>query len=417
MKLWVKILIAMCLGLVTGWILGPYAEPLYIVGEIFLKLIGMIVVPLVLTSMTVGITNINDPKRLGKVGIKTLGFYAFCTILAVGFGVGFATLFSLGSGIDIPTDMAAVKTPEGFSWTSILMSLIPGNPFAMMSSNNNILQVIIFSLFLGLAITKAGKRAEPLLHWMESVSQVMYSLTAIIMEFTPIGVFAIMAWVAGRFHFAVLLSLAKFLLVYYGACLLMIFGVFSLMLIVCAKLHPRPFFKGMWEAITVAFATCSSSATLPTSLRCIQENLGVSKNLASFVLPLGASVNMAGAAIFQGMSAIFIAHAYDISLEPLTVFKIVFTAVLAAVGAAGIPGSGILMLYTVLSSAGLPLEGVGLLFGIDRLREMISTVANLLGDAVVTVIVAKQEGELDLEQYARAEYSKPVSLETVAIES
>jgi len=232
----------------------------------------------------------------------------------------------------------------------------------------------------------------------------MYTLTSIVMELSPIGVFAFMAWVAGKFDLEVLQSLAFFLLFYYIACLIQLIGVFTAFLVFIAKLNPLPFYRGMWEAITVAFGTCSSSATLPVSMNCIQDRLGVSQNISSFVLPLGSTINMAGAAIFQGMAAIYISHAFGIYLDFGSVLTIVITAVLSAVGAAGIPGSGVLMLSAVLGSAGLPVEGVGLFVSIDRIREMISAVVNSLGDAVVAVVIAKQEGELDELQYYQAEY-------------
>ncbi len=401
MKLWVKIIIAMFAGMAVGWGIGPQAEMLYPIGEVFLKLISMIIVPLVLASMTVGITSIHDPKKLGRVGLKTLGFYLITTVISIALGLSFAYLFNVGTGIEIsPQQPIAHVEPMGIG--QIFSNLIPTNPFASLISNHHILQVIIFAIFLGIAINFAGEKGRPLLDIMEATSEVMYSLTSIVMELSPIGVFAIMAWVAGRFDKEVLFSLAKFLTIYYAACLIQLFIVFGGMLVFVAKLNPRPFFKGMWDAMTVAFGTCSSSATLPVSMQCVQEHLGVSKNISSFVLPLGSTINMAGAAIFQGMAAIFISNAYGIYLDFMTIITVVITAVLSAVGAAGIPGSGILMLSAVLASAGLPLEGVGVLFGIDRVREMISAVVNSMGDAVVAVTIAKQEGELDELQYYEA---------------
>ncbi len=401
MKLWVKIIIAMFAGMVVGWGIGPRAEMLYPIGEVFLKLISMIIVPLVLASMTVGITSIHDPKKLGRVGLKTLGFYLITTIISIALGLSFAYLFNVGTGIEISTQQPVAQV-EPMGLGQIFSNLIPTNPFASLISNHHILQVIIFAIFLGIAINFAGEKGRPLLDIMEATSEVMYSLTSIVMELSPIGVFAIMAWVAGRFDKEVLFSLAKFLTVYYAACFIQLFIVFGGMLVFVAKLNPRPFFKGMWDAMTVAFGTCSSSATLPVSMQCVQEHLGVSKNISSFVLPLGSTINMAGAAIFQGMAAIFISNAYGIHLDFMTIITVVITAVLSAVGAAGIPGSGILMLSAVLASAGLPLEGVGVLFGIDRVREMISAVVNSMGDAVVAVTIAKQEGELDELQYYEA---------------
>ena len=398
MKLWVKIIIAMFLGLLSGWVIGPKAEMLYPVGEVFLKLIGMIIVPLVLASMTVGITSIHDPKKLGRVGLKTLGLYLITTVISIAIGLTFAFIFNVGHGIEITAGQPIAEV-EPMGMAQIFSNLIPTNPFASLVTNSNILQVIVFALFLGVAINFSGERGRPLLEIMESIAEVMYTLTTIVMEFSPIGVFAIMAWVAGRFEVSVLISLAKFLSIYYVACLIQLFVVFGAILVFVARLSPGPFFKGMWDAMTVAFGTCSSSATLPVSMQCVQEHLGVSKNVSSFVLPLGSTINMAGAAIFQGMAAIFISNAYGINLDFLSIITVVITAVLSAVGAAGIPGSGILMLSAVLSSAGLPIEGIGLLLGIDRIREMISAVVNSMGDAVVAVTIAKQEGELDELQY------------------
>lgn len=398
MKLWVKIIIAMLLGMLTGWVVGPQAELLYPLGDMFLKLIGMIIVPLVLASMTVGITSIHDPKKLGRVGLKTLGLYLITTVISIGLGLSFAFIFKVGTGIEI-TGGVPVAEVEPMTLSQIFSNIIPVNPFASLVSNSHVLQVIVFALFLGVAINFAGEKGKPLLEVMESLSEVMYSLTHIVMEFSPVGVFAIMAWVAGKFEIGVLISLAKFLTIYYAACLIQLFLVFGGMLVFCARLSPGPFFKGMWEAMTVAFGTCSSSATLPVSMQCVQENLGVSKNISSFVLPLGSTINMSGAAIFQGMAAIFISNAYGVYLDFFSIITVVITAVLSAVGAAGIPGSGILMLSAVLASAGLPIEGIGLLLGIDRIREMISAVVNSMGDAVVAVTIAKQEGELDELQY------------------
>lgn len=397
MKLWARVLIALVLGIITGFVLGPKAEMLKPVGTIFLSLINMIIVLLVLASMTVGITSIHDPKKLGRIGLKTLGYYLASTLIAIALGLGAAMAFGLGSTLGLPAPDQLILT-EAPSIGEILMSVIPTNPIASMVSGN-VLQVIVFALFLGVAINFAGEKGKPLLDIMESLAEVMYSLTSIVMEFSPFGVFAIMAWVAGTFGIDVLLNLGKFLIVYYVACLIQLFLVFGFILRFIAGLSPKPFFKGMTDAAMVAFSTCSSSAALPISMHCVQESLGVSKNISSFVLPLGSTVNMAGAAIFQAMSAVFVANAYGIHLDWYSLITVVVTAVLSAVGAAGIPGSGFIMLSAVLSSVGLPLEGIAILAGIDRLREMVSAVVNSMGDAVVAVAIARQEGELDERQY------------------
>lgn len=406
MKLWIKILIAIVLGVVVGAIFGKQTEYLKPIGDIFLSLINMIIVPLVLSSMAVGITSIHDPQKLGRVGIKTLLLYLSTTIISIVLGIAFAKLFHLGSGMELQGGTAAESTtqpiaPHPQSIGEILLSIIPRNPVASLA-DGNVLQIIVFAIFLGVSINFAGDKGKPLLEFLESLADVMFRLTSIVMEFSPFGVFAIMAWVAGSFGLNVLIPLIKFLLTYYLACFVHLFVVFCGILWL-AGLNPWPFFRGMSDAIMVAFSTCSSSATLPVSMHCVQKNLGVSKNITSFVLPLGSTVNMNGAALFQGMSVVFVAQAYGIHLELKSLLTIVVTGTLSAIGAAGIPGSGFIMLSVVFASVGLPIEGLALLAGIDRLREMISTVLNVLGDAVCAVFVAKQEGELDERQYNHEE--------------
>lgn len=401
MKLWLKILIALMLGVVAGIALGPYAIHLKPIGTMFMNLINMIIVLLVLSSMTVGITSIHDPKKLGRVGVKTIFLYLLTTAIAICIGLACAKLFKPGAGLDLPTTTTHIDTNTA-SIGDILLSIIPSNPIAAMV-NGNFVQIIVFALFLGTAINLAGNKGKPLLEFFESLSDVMYRLTAIVMAFSPIGVFAIMAWVAGTFGIGVLIPLFKFLLAYYIACALHVLIVFCGMLKFLARLSPWPFFRGMGDAIMVAFSTCSSSATLPVSMHCVQKNLGISKNIANFVLPLGSTVNMNGAAIFQAMSALFIAQAYNIDLSVQSILTIVLTATLSAIGAAGVPGTGFIMLSVVVSSAGLPIEGLALLAGIDRIREMGSTVLNVLGDAVCAVYVAKLEGEMDVRQYNHKE--------------
>lgn len=401
MQLWVKIIIALILGVIVGTLLGPEARLLEPIGTIFLNLINMVIVLLILSSMTVGITSIHDPKKLGRVGFKTLFLYMVTTLLAIVIGMGCAQLFQPGAGLQLVTT-AELTLKETPSIRQMLLGIFPPNPVAALAEGN-VLQIIVFSLFLGVAINFAGERGRPLYHFLEALSETMFRMTSIIMEFSPYGVFAIMAGVAGAFGVAVLWPLLKFLVGYYTACALQLVFTFGGMLWFLARLDPRHFFKGMRDAISVAFSTASSSATLPVTMHCVRQNLGVSKNISNFVLPLGSTVNMNGGAIFQAMAALFIAQAYGIELDAQNLLIIVVTATLSAVGAAGVPGSGFIMLTMVFSSVGLPLEGLGILAGIDRIREMGSTVMNILGDAVCAVYVAKQEGELDERRYSHAE--------------
>lgn len=397
MKLWMKILIGLVLGIVIGPFLGSKAEYLRPVGTIFLDLINMLVVLLVFSSMTVGITSINDPRKLGRVGGKTLLLYFITTVLAICFGLLFAKLIKPGLGIGLGA-AHDVKIQDMPKIGQVLMNVIPKNPISSLASGN-VLQIIVFSVFLGLAINLCGDKARPVLRFLESLSEIMYKMTSIVMEFAPFGVLAIMAWVAGSYGLEILKPLAKFLFCNYAACAAHSVIVFGFILLVLARLNPVHFFRGMGDAIAFAFSTNSSSATLPVSLHCLQENLGVSKNIASFVLPLGATVNMNGAAIFQAVTALFVAQAYGIHLGWDSLITIIITATLSAIGSAGIPGTSLIMLSVVLSSVGLPLEGLAIVAGVDRIREMVSTVVNILGDAVVGVFVAKTENELDIDQY------------------
>ena len=404
MKLWLKILIALVLGVIVGLWMGPSAEIFKPVGALFLNLISMIVVFLVLSSMAVGITSIHDPAKLGRVGFKTLALYLITTLIAIFFGIFFGKLFTPGVGLDLKTEKPIeVVAPPSLS--EMFFNIVPSNPVAALAEGN-VMQIIVFALFLGIAINFAGEKGKPLRNLLQSLADVMYRLTSIIMEFSPIGIFAIMASVTGSFGIAVLYPLLKFLTTYYFACLVHVVLVFCGILWGLAKLNPLPFFKGMGDAIMVAFSTCSSSATLPVSMHCTEKNLGVSKNITSFVLPLGTTINMNGAALFQGMSAVFVAQAYGIDLSLQALLTLVVTATLSAIGAAGIPGTGFIMLTVVFTSVGLPIEGLALLAGIDRLREMVSTVLNVLGDAVVAVYIAKKEGELDIAQYNHPELAE-----------
>lgn len=401
MKLWVRVLLGLFAGVVVGAILGPNAVILKPVGQIFLNLISMVVPLLVLSSMTVGITGIHDPKKLGRVGLRSMGVFLITTMVAIGFGLFFAKLFAPGEGLSLRPETEIVVNTD-MTLGKLFMSIVPTNPIAALS-HANVLQIILFAGFLGAAINLAGSKGKPLLAVIESLADVMYKLTAIIMEFSPFGVFAIMAWVAGSFGVAVFLPLVKFLAAYYTAALFHLVIVFVGMLYLMVGVNPIPFFRGMRDAIVMAFSTCSSSASLQISMHCVQENLGVSKNITRFVMPLGTTVNMNGAAIFQGMSAVFVAQAYGIPLDNTQLLTIVITGTLAAIGAPGVPGAGIIMSSIVFTSVGLPLDGIAILAGIDRLREMVSTVLNILGDAVTAVYIAHTEGELDKNQYYHEE--------------
>jgi len=404
MKLWQKMLIGLGVGTAVGMLLGPtsaqYVKP---VGTVFLSLLNMLVVLLVFSSMTVGVASIGDVKKLGRVGLKTLAMYAGTTVVAIAIGLVMAKLFNPGMGMGLEHDAIQISIDETPQLITMFMSLVPNNPIGSLASGN-ILQVIVFSIFLGLGITFAGEKGKPMLHVLESLSEVMFSMTGIVMKLAPYGIFAIMAWVSGTFGFTVLYKLLKLVCAYYAGCLIHLVLVYGGLLMLVSKVRVMPFFKGMTDSIALAASTTSSSATLPATIHCVEENLGVSKNIASFVLPLGSTVNMNGTAIFQGIAAVFIAQAYGIDLGFQELILIVVTATLSAVGCAGIPGGALITLSIVLGSVGLPLEGIAIVAGIDRLRDIGGTVMNVLGDAVVALCVSKSEKEFDEERYNSGVY-------------
>ncbi len=403
MKLWKKMLLGLVLGTVAGLVLKEKAAYLKPFGTVFLSLLNMVVVLLVFSSMTVGVTSINDVRKLGRVGAKTLGLYIGTTAIAICFALIAAKLINPGVGIGLNHDNVSINLDGTPELLTLFLNLVPSNPVGALA-NGNILQVIFFSIFLGLGINFAGEKGKPVATFLHSLSEVMFKITGMVMSLAPYGIFATMGWVAGTFGIAVLVPLLKLLFAHYLVCMFQLIVVFGAILVFGAKVRPSLFFKGMADAIALAASTTSSSATLPATLHCAQENLGVSKNIASFVIPLGSTINMNGTAIFQAIAAVFIAQAYGIDLGIQSLLLIVVAATLSAVGCAGIPGGGIVTLSIVLGAVGLPLEGIAIVAGIDRVRDIIGTVVNVLGDAVVSVYVAKSEGELDIERYNSGKY-------------
>jgi dicarboxylate/amino acid:cation (Na+ or H+) symporter, DAACS family len=360
MKLWAKILIGLLLGVVVGLLMGSAGAYLRPLGTIFLSLINMLVVPLVFASMALGVMSISDPRKLGRVGIKTLLMFLVTTVISIVIALAAVKLLRPGVGVGL-TAMAETTIPAPTPIGKLLLNIFPTNPIKAMAEGD-MLQVIVFSVFLGIAVNLTGEKAQPVRRFLEGLADVMYRLTNIVMQFAPFVVFGLMAYVAGTFGWQVLLPLLQLLLTNYIAFAVHVGLVFVGILVFLARVKPGPFFKGMSDAIVMAFSTNSSSATLPVSLHCAQENLGVSKNISNFVLPLGSTINMNGAAIGQAIAAVFIAQAYGIELGWGSLLAIIATATISAVGAAGIPGTGFLMLSVVVSSAGLPLEGLALVW-------------------------------------------------------
>jgi len=413
MKLWVKILIAIFCGIAAGIVLGPQAEFLKPIGTIFLNLLNMLIVPLVFSSMTLGITNSPDTKKLGRVGLVTLLLYGVTTLFAIVLGLTASSWLQLGDGLNFTATQAShVKDLPSFS--ELIVSMVPKNPIHSFAEGN-VLQIILFSILFGICLNFLGSRAKPVTDLLEALSSAMVRMTQIVMAFSPFGVFALMAWTTGAFGLEVLLPVMKFLFGYYAVCAVFMIIVFCGILFM-AKLSPLPFFKGMAESMATAASTCSSSATLPVNIACATEKLGMSKNMANFLLPLGCSLNMNGSAMFQAMAAVFIAQAYGIELHLSHYIILSSTVILATLGTASIPGAGLLMLSIVFASVGIPLEGLAILAGIDRLRDMATTLLNTTGDTVCAVYIAKREGELNVEMY-NSQIKKKETVKTIEVAS
>jgi len=397
MKLWAKILIGLVAGLAAGIVLGPTAGYIKPVGTLFINAIKMLIVPLIFSSLVVGVISMKDPKKMGRIGLKTLALYLGTTAIAVTIGLTLGTVLRPGAGLNFEAVEQAAPQ-EAPSVVDTLVGLVPSNPVGAFASGS-VLQIIVFSIFFGLAINLAGEKATPVARFFEAFAEIMYKLTAIIMEMAPYGVFALMAWVAGEYGLSVLLPLLRVILGVYVGCLIHSLVTYGGAIALLGRLNPVQFFKGILDAQAVAFTTTSSSGTLPATLECTQKNLGVSRSVSSFVLPLGATINMDGTALYQGICALFVAQAYGVDLTFANYMTIVLTSTLASIGTAGVPGAGLVMLSLVLSSVGLPLEGVAMIAGIDRILDMARTTLNVTGDAMVSVLIAKSENELDVNVY------------------
>lgn len=390
-----QILIAFVIAIILGMIFGESIEVIKPLGDLFLRLIKFIIAPLILTTLIVGVASTGDPKSLGRVGGKTVAYYLITTAIAIIIGLAFAFVISPGKGLSIDVEATeAVEVNETEGVVQTFLNIIPENPFESLT-NGNILQIIFFAIFVGLAITFIGKKAEPVYRFFESFSEIMMKITGIVMRFAPMGILGLVAPIVGQYGAQVLLPLLKIILAVAIACIVHALVVYSVSVKTFAKMNPLTFFKGIGPAAMVAFSTASSAATLPMTIKNTQENLGVSNKVSSFVLPLGATVNMDGTAIYQGIAVVFIAQFYGLELSFMQLVMVVLTTVLASIGTAGVPGAGMIMLAMVLSAIGLPLEGIALIAGVDRVLDMFRTTVNIVGDASCAVVVAGTEDEID----------------------
>ncbi|MCE8035763.1 dicarboxylate/amino acid:cation symporter [Billgrantia tianxiuensis] len=402
LPLWKQIFIALVLGLSLGVVLNQVgradlAADIKPLGDLFIRGIKMLIVPLVFVSLVTGVASLNNLSKMGRLSFKTLLLYLGMTAVAIAIGLVLASVFQPGVGIELGT-VAAVAVPEAPTAVETLLGLVPTNAVEAFAEGN-VLQIIVFAILFGLCITLVGEKARPVREFFESAAEIIYRMTSIIIAFTPYGVFALMTWVAGTYGLEMLLPLAKVIGIVYLGCIVHAVVVYGGMLRFLARLNPLRYFQGSIEPIMLAFTSTSSAGTLPVTMMAAEQNLGVKRGVSSFVLPLGATINMDGTALYQGVCALFIAQAYGVDLGAGAYATIILTATLGSIGTAGVPGAGLIMLSLVLTSVGLPLEGVAIIAGIDRVLDMARTGLNVAGDCAVSCLVAKSEGELDEAVY------------------
>lgn len=402
-----KIFIALILGAIFGIFIN-YVLPagmlkdtilingiLYVVGNGFIRLMQMLVIPLVFCSLVCGTMSIGDTKTLGKVGIKTLGFYLATTALAVCVALSVGLIVKPGVGLNIEqVETSDVVVSETTNLVETLLNIIPKNVIGSMAEGD-MLPIIVFAVFVGIMLAKLGEKTSTVSKFFGEFNDVMMEMTMTVMKAAPIGVFCMIAKTFATIGFEAFVPMLKYMGCVIGSLAIQCFVVYQVLLFVFTRLNPMKFIKKFFPVMQFAFSTSTSNATIPLSIETLKDKIGVSEKIASFTIPLGATINMDGTSIMQGVAVVFIAEAYGMELTTSMLATVILTATLASVGTAGVPGVGLVTLAMVLTSVGLPTEGIALIMGIDRILDMLRTAVNVTGDAVCTVIVADKEGMVD----------------------
>lgn len=411
MNLTAKVLVGMALGMVVGltinWtginIEGSFIN-LYIVdgffniiGTLFINSLKMLVVPLVLFSLICGVCGIGDIRLLGRIGTKSFVLYMMTTAIAIATAITIAAGFGIGKGMNVQTD-AVFSAQEAPPLSQVLIDIIPTNPIHAMASGE-MLSIIFFAILVGISILLVGKKAKTLVESVELLNEVMMKMVGLVMSFAPYAVFCLLAKAMANLGMDLLWELIWYVAVLIGALLFHLFFTLQATLMIFSGLSPVKFLKKIRNAQVFAFSTSSSNATIPVTLRTVTDRLGVNNSVASFTVPFGATINMDGTAIMQGVATVFIANVYGVDLGISGYLTVILMSVLASVGTAGVPGVGLIMLSMVFSQVGLPMEGIGLILGVDRILDMVRTAVNVSGDAVVSTIVAKSEGKLNQDVF------------------
>lgn len=406
-----KIIVAMILGIVLGLFInysGLNAEGgfvntyitngfLAIIGKLFVNSLKMLVVPLVLISLICGVCGIGDIRLLGRIGTKTFMIYMMTTALAIATAIGLGIVFGIGKGMNVETaaEFEAASAPP---LLDVFSNIIPSNPISAMA-NGDMLSIIFFAVLIGISILMVGKPAKGLVKSLELINEVILKMVTIIMNLAPYGVFALLTKAMAELGLDLIWSLLGYVAVLVGSLAFHFFITMMIVLKLFSGLSIKTFLAKMREVQIFAFSTSSSNATIPITLRTVTKRMGVNNSVASFTVPFGATINMDGTAIMQGTATIFIANIYGIDLGVTEYLTVILMSVLASIGTAGVPGVGLIMLSMVFAQVGLPIEGIGLILGVDRILDMLRTAVNVGGDAAVTAIVAKSENKMDVAIY------------------
>lgn len=405
-----RIMLGMALGVATGLVINRIGSPFIdeqivgglfaMIGKMFVNALKMLVVPLVIFSLLTGVMGIGDIRALGRVGGRAFVLYILTTAIAIAVAITIAVVIGPGKGF-VMEDVAAgtVTGAEAPSVWEVFANIIPGNPITAFSSGD-MLQIIFYVIVVGIAAVMLGEKSLPFARACEYMNELMMKVVSIVMIFAPIGVFCLIAKTFAEQGIDLFLPVLTYVATLVGSLLLHLFVTLMILLKLFSGLSPMPFLRKIRPAQIFAFSTASSNATIPVTMRCVTARMGVDNSVASFTVPFGATINMDGTAIMQGVATVFLANVYGIDLGIGGYLTVIAMAVLASIGTAGVPGVGLVMLTMVLTQVGLPIEGIALILGVDRLMDMIRTVVNITGDAVVSVIVAKSESKIDLAAYA-----------------
>lgn len=409
------IFISLLLGAATGITLhylvpGGYVRDtiiingiFYVVGNGFLRAMQMLVVPLVFCSLICGSMAIGDTKTLGKVGVRTIVFYLFTTAAAITLALVVANLINPGIGLDISSvEQGNTAAAESVSFADTLLDIIPKNPIQGLAEGN-MLQIIFFAVFVGILLAKRGERADNVAQFFSQCNDLMMDMTMAVMKAAPLGVFCLIAKTFAGIGFDAFVPMLKYMLAVFLALFLQGFGVYQILLKIFTGLNPVRFVKKFLPVMGFAFSTATSNATIPLSIETLERKMGVSRKISSFTIPLDATVNMDGTAIMQGVAVVFVSQAFGIVLTPADYITVIATATIASIGTAGVPSVGLITLSMVFQSVGLPVEGIALIMGIDRILDMTRTAVNITGDAVCTTIVAHQNKEVKRDVFNNME--------------